>query len=190
LSASEIKVLNQMSSDHNPIVTLESQIKNTKLAYNYDAVDWFKFKRLLHKSTTISTIQTSEELENKVQKFTNTIQNCIKQTILVKTNQQIQDKLPPNILQMISVRNKIYKKWQITRNPQYKNIIKYTTNEIRIAVAKHRNDTWNQKLKKINSLDNSLWRMIKIFKNEFNSIPILTLLTVKRQSQILIKPTC
>jgi len=177
LSASEIKVLNQMSSDHNPIlVTLESQIKNTntKLAYDYDEVDWPKFKRLLHKSTTISTIQTSEELENEVQKFTNTIQNCIKQTIPVKTNQQIQDKLPPNILQMISHRNKIRKKWQITRNPQYKNIIKHTNNEIRIAVAKHRNDTWNRKLKKINPRDNSLWRMTKIFKNEFNPIPTLT----------------
>jgi len=64
---------------------------------------------------------------------------------------------------MISARNKIRKKWQITRNPQYKNIIKYTTNKIRIAVAKHRNDTWNRKLKKINPRDNSLWRMTKIF---------------------------
>lgn len=166
--------MNETSSHHNPIlITLESPIKksNNKLIYDYDSTDWGKFKQTLQEKIAITTnIKTPIELEHEVHKLTITIQNCIKQNIPVKTAQQLQDKLSPDILQLITYKNKIRKKWQITKNFKYKDLVKIETKVIRIAIAKHRNDIWTKKLKKINSRDNTLWRMTKIFKNDYNAI--------------------
>lgn len=150
---SELKVLNEMSSDHNPIfITLESQIKNNnnKLVYDYDAANWDKFKQILHKKVIISSnIKTSKDLESEVYKLTNLIQNCIKQTTLTKTAQQLQDRFPSKILLLIKRRNGIRTKWQITKNPTYKKIVKKETKAIRVAITKHRNDMWTKKLEKL-----------------------------------------
>lgn len=93
------------------------------------------------------------------------------QTIPIKTVQQLQDRLSSNILLLITYRNRTRKKWQVTKNPMYKKIVKKETKAIRIAIAKHRNDMWTKKLEKINPQDNSFWRMTKIFKNDYSTIP-------------------
>lgn len=164
---SNINVIKEMSSDHNPIsFSLGSQIKNIsdKLVYDYDMVDWNKFRQILNEKITMATkIKTPQELEIEVQKFTTIINNCIKNIIPVKTAQQLQDKLPSIILQMIKYKNKMRKKWQITRNPVYKIICNSITKTIRIDINKYKNDIWAKKLIKIHPRDNSLWRMTKIF---------------------------
>lgn len=44
---------------------------------------------------------------------------------------------------------------------------------IRAKIAEFRNNNWTNKLKKLNVNNNSLWRMTKIFKNEFHPVSTL-----------------
>lgn len=94
--------------------------------------------------------------------------------IPTKTSHQVQDKLPDQIINLISIRNKIRKKWQRTRLVKYKIDLNKRTNVIKAKIAEFRNNNWTNKLKKLNVNDNSLWRMTKIFKNEFHPVYTLT----------------
>lgn len=173
----KITVINELNSDHTPVlITLKSQYKsiNNRKERDYDKANWKKFKKLLHNKTKITNrINTTEQLEAEVQKLTQNIQNSINNTIPIKTHKQIQDRFPPEIIQKITERNRTRKKWQITRNGIYKENMQEQTKEIRKLIHKHRNETWERKLKKINPRDNTIWKMTKIFKNEYIPIPTL-----------------
>ncbi|KAK2577593.1 hypothetical protein KPH14_012704, partial [Odynerus spinipes] len=174
---SGLKVIHELSSDHKPVMfTLGSQHKDifTKTTYNYKKADWDKFRQLLNKKITItSNITTSEELEKTVQSYTNILQHCIKHTIPTFSSRQSDNSLSEHIINTIRYRNKIRKKWQKTRIIEYKEHSNILTRCIRKAIAEHRNKRWSEQLSKLNPNDNSLWRMTKIFKSEYQTIPTL-----------------
>ena len=176
-NASDIEVLHELSSDHNPIViTLTKQIKdsNARIQYDYENVDWSKFRQLLNGKLNINfKIVNANSIEQEAQRLTSIIQHCIDKTITSITCKQTHDKLPAYILNLISLKNKIRKKWQTTRLSVYKRQMNRKVNEIRARISKFRNDTWTKKLMKLNVNDNSLWRMTKIFKSEFHPVPTL-----------------
>lgn len=183
--ASNIQILNELSSDHVPItLTLTKQIKNTNksIQYDYDKVDWDKFTKLTNEQININpTIENAENIDREVQRLTSKIQYCIEKLIPTKTSQQIQDRLPEHITKSIAERNRIRKLWQRTRIIEYKVQTIRKTMEIKAKIAKYRNDKWTRKLQKLNINDNSLWRMTKIFKKEYH--PISTL--VKNDTEAL-----
>ncbi|CAK9799280.1 Probable RNA-directed DNA polymerase from transposon X-element [Anthophora plagiata] len=174
---SDLQSLSELTSDHNPIVfTISSQIKtiNSNKAFDYDRADWNKFQKLLDKKVKLTpNINTKEDMKQEVQRFTDNIKDCIEKTIPTKTMQQIKDALPSYIINMIKDKNKMRRKWQRTRIVEFKKLMKRKTNDIRMAIVTHRNNTWTNKLQKLNTNDNSLWRMTKIFKSEFQTIPTL-----------------
>lgn len=116
--------MEELSSDHNPIMMEiggQNKQKLMRMIYDYVKVDWKKFKDKLSGKIQITTrIDTTEKLEKVVDKFTNTIQNTIKEEIPMASIQVVQDKLPQSIILEIKNRNKIRKKWPKTRQQQYK----------------------------------------------------------------------
>lgn len=100
------------------------------------------------------------------------------------------NKLPGYILEMISSRNKTRKRWQRTRNTYFRNELNIKTHAIRREIQKYRNEIWTNKLTKLNVNDNSLWRMTKIFKSDFQPISALkkaniTAVTDKEKAEML-----
>lgn len=176
-NVSDVQSLNELSSDHNPIVfTLYSQTKseNPLRIYDYENTDWDKFRQMARDEVKITpNIRAVSELEIEVQRYTNTIKKCIEQTVPIKCVKQIQDNLPQYIIELIKDRNKIRRLWQRTRNVEHKKLMKKHSNGIRSAIINHRNETWRKKLEKLNVNDNSLWRMTKLFKNEFKLVPTI-----------------
>lgn len=111
---SRVTALQELTSDHNPIIiTLSSQNKSNinKIQYAYKNVDWDEFNLSLNEKVKINNkIENTLSIDTEVQKLTNNIQNQIIQSIPTKTFSHDHDKLPQYILDMISSRNKIRKK--------------------------------------------------------------------------------
>lgn len=175
---SNMHTVQDLSSDHNPIILiLGSQHKSTseRKIYDYEKAEWEKVRRILNSKVKITNkISTEEEIDKEVQKLTRNIQEAITKSIPLSTTKVIQDRLPNNILNMISDRNRLRKRWQRTRLTSIKEEVKIRTKEIRAAIYEHRNEIWTNKLKKINIHDKSLWRMTKIFKTERQQVATLT----------------
>lgn len=45
--------------------------------------------------------------------------------------------------------------------------------EIKEKIKQYRNNKWTNQLKKLKPADSSLWKMVKIFKNDYNALPTL-----------------
>ena len=174
---SDLEAHHELSSDHIPVVlSLAAQTKfnvNRKI-YEYEEADWTKFKDLLNKRICVtSKISTREDIDKEVQKLTNNINYCIQQTIPIKKCTETRDKLPKEIENIIHQRNRERKKWQKTKTPEQKRIFYNYNRLISKKIKEYRNTKWEEKLEKLNPNDNSLWKMTKIFKKEYNHIPIL-----------------
>ena len=71
------------------------------------------------------------------------------------------NELPENIKKLINQRNYYRHKYQNRHIYEYKQLYNQLNNVIKNAIHEWRNDTWNNKLKKLNTSDNSLWKLIK-----------------------------
>ncbi|KAG7188343.1 hypothetical protein KM043_008000 [Ampulex compressa] len=174
---SDVVVHHELSSDHNPIIFyLGAQHKNCRniKCYIYEEAVWVKFRKLLNNRVQItSKISSPQEIDAEVQKLTNNINYCVQQTVPIRQVSNTNDRLPPVILDLIKRRNKIRKMWQRTRVPQAKMELYEANRTIKRKIREYRNEKWNRQLQKLNPKDNSLWRMTKIFKTEYNTIPTL-----------------
>lgn len=174
---SELEVQHELSSDHNPILFyLGAQHKThkTKRLYIYEDADWERFRKLINDRVQITpNISSTHGIDKEVQKLTNNINYCIQQTVPTKDLTSINDRLPCEILQLIRNRNKLRKRWQRTRMAQDKADYYKLNRNIKKKIFEHRNKKWNKQLQKLNPKDNSLWRMTKILKTEYHSVPTL-----------------
>ena len=176
-SLSEVRVAHELSSDHIPVLfSLGGQhkiIKNRTI-FDYDKADWLKFHKLLTKNIIMTPkIGNSVDLEKEVQRFTNILQNTINKTIPKKPLGDVRDNLPPQILDNIHEKRRTRKEWQRTKNADIKILLNKQTRLIRSDILKFRNQNWQNKLLKLNPNNNSLWKMTKILKTEYQPIPTL-----------------
>lgn len=57
--------------------------------------------------------------------------------------------------------------------PLYKEMFKEMTRKVRNEIRIYRNEKWTTKLKNINVQDSSLWKLTKVLKTQFKTIPAL-----------------
>jgi hypothetical protein len=171
------QALSELNSDHNPIlftINMPPQTKLTKKVYDYTNTNWTSFQNALNNNIEInSKIESPNDINTEINKFTSTIQNTIHNLIKTKTLKPKQEQLPENIINLIRNKNKTRKLWQNTRNPFYKTLMNSQIKEIKKSIAIHRQKAWADKLQNLNTNDNSLWRMSRSLKKEYKTIPTL-----------------
>lgn len=179
--------LAELSSDHNPIVfTLASNgMKNEKMTFDYSKTDWYKYRYIINKELEINNNITSiETLEQEILKFTDTLILGRNSTTKKIPSVPFHQKLPPEIIILIRTRNFYRKRWQKYRNWQDKTEMNKLTTEIRSQITTYRRETWNDKIQKLNTKDNSLWKMTKTLKTRQSIIPPLTHDTIRYTNDV------
>ncbi|KAI4482138.1 hypothetical protein M0802_013810 [Mischocyttarus mexicanus] len=82
---SDLKVLNELNSDHNSITFLIEDLDiatSSKIVYDYQNADRNGFRKVLRKKTIINNkILNVQDLDREIRKLTNNIQYCIKKYI-------------------------------------------------------------------------------------------------------------
>lgn len=170
--------LSELNSDHNPIkFQISNMVKceSKRIITSYKSTDWKKFRKDIDERLTIDNkIQSIEEIEAHVHRFTQILTEAKNQNSKQITVKDHKDQLPENILNLIKTKNSMRKNWQRTGNPQSKTLCKQLIHEINTKIKKHRNDKWTRKLQSLNPNDSSLWKMTKALKRVSQQIPTLT----------------
>lgn len=175
---SEPIVLNELNSDHRPLIFTLGQIESNNITeqeiYKYKKADWSKFRDILNSSIKINNkIFTKQSIEEETLKLTKHIEIALNEVVNKSKIKREEEELPEEILKLIKERNKNRRLWQKTREPTLKIIYKQQTKIIKEKIVEHKNEIWTKKLSKINVHDKSLWRTTKIFKKKFHPIPTL-----------------
>lgn len=157
-----------LSSDHNPvIIKINEKYKQKVETRTY--IHWDKFKEEI--SVEKFCINSANQLDTLVKKFTEHIQNAIeKAKYTIKRNNTISN-TPQNIIQLIQQERKLRKEFQRTLDPNIKRELNRVTAELRDEL-KEINNEWTNKLDKINHTDNP-WKIVKRLKNTRIDIPSL-----------------
>lgn len=168
--------LDELDSDHKPVL-FKLNNKNIELVtpdtLNYKKADWNKFRKILTAETKINNkIKSINDIDNIINTLTKNIQTAIAHSI-PKIKGSNKDNIPEFITNMIKLRNSTNRKYQRTRNTIYKTRKNQLTHEIRWEINKYHNTNLENKLKTLNTKDNTLWNAIKMKKYKDNTIPTL-----------------
>ncbi|KAK9753655.1 hypothetical protein QE152_g1799 [Popillia japonica] len=129
---------------------------------DYSKANWLSFRRQqLEAHPIVNELNTVQDLDETVDAFTRNITEAIAQSIPRKTfNPNTYNELPPHILRHIADRNRERRAYQRTRDLVQKRE-KDLNREIKRMVAEHRDTTYTNRLRKINSKDGSIWKLNK-----------------------------
>lgn len=183
--------INELPSDHLPVVldwqtTIDRE--GTQSVWNYKNVNWRHYRQILNNNTIINNkITDIETLEQELTKLTNNIQEARGQITKKVQSKPIEDRLPDDILNLIRLKNKIRKRWQIRHNPIDRQRVRDLQNNIRTKIYDYKNKAWNDTLRGLSTQDNSLWRLTRRLKSKFNNILTLnnTVQTDKQKANTL-----
>lgn len=174
---SDIETLDELSSDHSPIVfTLRGLNESIQVKTVIDHVntDWTRFKTELDRHVNITNnINTTDRLEQEINKLTTAIQKTIKKTVTLKNIRPFHSDIPQQAKDLIKERNRNRKRWQNSRTQHYKDLMTQQTKQIRQLIWTHKNEKWTQKLESLQTKDNSLWKTVKALKNKHEPTPAL-----------------
>lgn len=163
--------IDELTSDHNPVVfeiaNKYSQINSLQKTTTKNT-NWPAFRSYLDKRICINNrIETTDELETEVGKFTSAVSDALKHNTQTQTIKRTHDKtLPQHTLDLIKEKNRIRKLWQRTQNKQHKEHMYRLTREITREIHRQTNEQWTKKLQSLQPGDNSLWRFTRSLKNK------------------------
>lgn len=177
LNFPEPLVLDELSSDHQPLLfewKTSIEEEKTQKTWTYRNADWRLFRDTLNAKIEINNnINTVEELEQEVAKLTKNLQ-LARDKVAKKTNvKPAEDQLPEEVLNIISFKNNIRRRWQRLRRPLDRVRVQILQETIRTKINAHKNKAWAGVLENLSTRDNSLWRLARRLKNKFNKIPSL-----------------
>lgn len=154
--STEIRVLDELSSDHLPINFSWGRGQDPNHFYlKRHRTDWKEFTNLL------VDYQLPEHacLEEKVTSLETSIQQAHRTTTTTKTVLQKTNELPPSITNLIQERRRAIKTHKRTLCPRDKTTLNTLTHRLRTALDDLNNDLWQQKLEGLNTEDGSLWAL-------------------------------
>lgn len=182
-----------MSSDHMAIIfSIHSSdqhiTQNKNPTFNYKLADWNMFRRVIHyhanaQQYNIENINTSEDIDNVINKFTETIEHAKNRAIPKTFTNQYKLILPDDVKQSISNKNTLRRSWQQTRNPFTKTLVNSAENEIKLRINALRNESWQYKLQEIRPSNQSVWPTARLIKNSHKFLPPLA-----HDGKIIISP--
>lgn len=178
-----VKTLNELSSDHLPILGLVDftpGIKTKNKIPNYKNCDWNFYKdcvnyHLFHNNISVEETQlnlSKTGVDDMVDLFTESIINAkndsIPMTSIVSNRRLI---LTEEIIFLIKIRNTRRRQWQRTRNPLFKSVMNFVNNSIKLEISKLINKNWQNRLKNIEKSSKKYWKTVKNFNTRKCSIP-------------------
>ena len=152
-----------LNSDHSPIyLTISSKVNETEppLTLFNKNTDWVYFRHIL--STIDFTQPTNiDEVEDMTLFLTNAIQKAAWASSPEQCRKPLEKCYPPVIMEMVSKKRKLRRKWQQTRRPTIKTQLNRASKELRQAIMEHQNSSLNKYLRELSnekSSDYSLWK--------------------------------
>lgn len=161
----EVKVLDELNSDHLPIITdfsVHDQVnRDTRQSINLRKINWDKFRDNLQNLEINNMLNTIEKIDQSVETITRIINEAIKQSTPTTKPFAQKNHLPDHIKSTIRLRDAARRRFQRTRSDSTRELYKQLTNQAKKEIREWKNQGWNNKLEQLKTTDNTLWRMTK-----------------------------
>ncbi|KAI5755240.1 hypothetical protein M8J77_015309 [Diaphorina citri] len=172
-----ITTTEELSSDHNPVIfSLNNDVEIiSPIFLNYDKADLNKFEDYLNYYTpTYEDIPiTPPNIEKEIDNLTKHIQKATELSIPKKQAVTSKLELPDNIKHLINTRNKARQRWQQYRNLEYRKIKNKLSKRIQYEVQRLKDKIYEEKIRKLDNTDNTLWKNLNRFKRKITNIPFI-----------------
>lgn len=158
----EIRTTDDFTSDHRPVIISLNLAINSRPDINmsYYITNWAIFREFLNSSLQGNpTISTQEELDAEAEIFANTLTAAMK-TASQKISQATAAPLPPEIKQLIIEKKRARKKWQQSRNMEYKQRYNHLKNQVHRAVLNNMLDKLDKDIEDANN-SNNIWKITR-----------------------------
>ncbi|GFW16123.1 RNA-directed DNA polymerase from mobile element jockey [Trichonephila clavipes] len=101
------------------------------------------------------------------------ITSAISATTVTKVISTPHLRLPHRIRELIKIKNRFRKQWQLTRNPLLKREVNSLQRQIKTQISEHRNNSWHNLLTNLHPEDNSLYNLQRKLVKKPTIIPPL-----------------
>lgn len=155
-----------LSSDHLPVISVIG-INNPESPKIYKKTNWDLFYNILHQRYTTPPLNNHySSINQEVLDLQETLLQAQQQATTTTTRSKNLILLPAEILNLIKRRNHTRKKWQQTRNPEYKTIANSLNKQINQRTTALKLERWNKKVQSLCTEDSSIWRMSKTLRTD------------------------
>ncbi|GFV62654.1 probable RNA-directed DNA polymerase from transposon BS [Trichonephila clavipes] len=173
----DITSISDLSSDHNPVF-LNFSLCNITHMDKPRAITtcWSTFHKNLDKNihfADILNINNPHTLEDKITQFTDAVRSAHFQASKPITS-KVHSYTPQHIRDLITLKNRARKLYHNTLNPIYKTEANRLQAHIKKQIKIYKQQVWNDRLKALNTQDNSIWQIQKNFRNSKSNIPTLS----------------
>lgn len=177
LDPSSVQVFKEMNSDHYPIVfEMLSRVADdrSRSFRDFRSTNWVAFRRNFDEHLgTIPPISNVASIDNVLDHFIQSIQIARDSNQTIKQVREDRDCLPNNILNLISLKNRVRRRFQQTRLLADRILVAQISRQIRESIANYRDDKWQRFTRSLKPDDNSLWRISRGLKRKSEPIPFL-----------------
>ncbi|GFV71538.1 uncharacterized protein TNCV_1579041 [Trichonephila clavipes] len=173
----DITSISDLSSDHNPVI-LKFSLCNITHMDKTRAIStcWSTFHKNLDKNIHFAdmlNINNPHTLEEKINHFTDAVRSAYSQ-VSKPITRKTHSYTPQSIKDLITLKNRARKLYHNTLNPIYRTEANRLQAHIKKQVKIHTQQVWTDRLKALNTQDNSIWQIQKNFRISKSSIPTLT----------------
>lgn len=175
----QVTNLNELSSDHNPILLEFPNNPITSTPPNTNRfINWKKYCELLSTEThdINPSINNPSEIDSAISNFTLNLHTTIEKCVTPLQRKSSRNKIPDFILREITEKNRIRREWQLTRDPNTKKILNNKTQLIKNMIKNEDQDNWDRYLDQLenNEDPNSLYKLNKsLLKKQPAKHPLL-----------------
>ncbi|CAL1296039.1 unnamed protein product [Larinioides sclopetarius] len=173
ISTGDATSLNDLSSDHNPVLfKIQANTNLSSPAKTYNIINWQHFSQLIHSQIPDNPkMDTADEIDTCINHLTNTINTALNLSTKTKVIKGKFRQLPKFILDKIKIKNHHRKLYQQTLFPPYKRTAHRLQKDIQKDIDDFDNNRWNNIIKELNPEDNTLYDMNKKLARKFTPIP-------------------
>ena len=166
--------IDDLNSDHFPILTeIDSSDPPTK-RFNYYQADWARFGQVIDLHIASTEVQTTSDIDEAIETLERAIKTAEKECIpeVIIRNKIIQ--LDTETKQLIGKRNMLRRQHQRTGNIIFKQQASFLSRLISFKVDEIRNRNFANHLEKLKPYSNAFWKIAKVYAKQPRPIPPLT----------------
>jgi hypothetical protein len=178
-SVSSIEVLNDLSSDHLPLlfnINLQSVQSFSHSQLNLSKVNWTKFRHLINMecNSIVTDFSSPESISASVDNISTMISNALSCSAPKKKPFLLRYKYSQAVNVLIKNRNHFRNLYKRSRDPAFKSSMNLLNRMIRHQIRTEKSIAFAETLKELSYHDNSLFKFAKSLKRKARSIPPLT----------------
>lgn len=160
--------INDLSSDHLPVlIYTDDSVEDKKKTIQI--TDWVLYKNtLIHRKLKNKKLHTISDIDKEVQRIQRHMSKAKQTSTTTRHVHHNYLKLPPELKDLIRLKNRQRKFYKRTQNPADKTKLNHLIRTIKLEVQQYRNTQWAETLASLALNEKKLWALTKALRNTRN----------------------